>query len=109
MSSRDGLKHATVDTSTLGIPLCQWERDSHGGLIAGWRCGCLVGSGTPTGGVISPHARSGARLGQASARRAERLITAAVIVGLWTAAGKTPALACGSGRAAGSSRPGAAT
>jgi hypothetical protein len=93
MSARDRLKHATVDTSTLGIPLCQWERDSHGGLIAGWRCGCLVGSGTPTGGVISPHARSGARLGQASARRAERLITAAVIVGLYLIVGLTLVLA----------------
>jgi hypothetical protein len=39
MSARDGSKHASDDVSAVGIPLCQWERNSHGGLTPGWRRG----------------------------------------------------------------------
>ena len=50
MSTPDRLKHATVDKSEVGIPLCQWERDSQGALIASWRLGCSIGSRTRLGG-----------------------------------------------------------
>jgi hypothetical protein len=107
MSARDGSKHASDDVSAVGIALCQWERNSHGGLTAGWRRGCRVGSGTPFHGAAPGRARSGVggdpehlnprqlqRHLEAplvrppvSARRAERLITAAVIAGLYLIVG----------------------
>jgi len=46
ISSRDRLRHTTVDKSAVGVPLCQWERDSQAVLIASWRLGCRIGSRT---------------------------------------------------------------
>jgi len=34
ISSRDRLRHTTVDKSAVGVPLCQWERDSQAVLMA---------------------------------------------------------------------------
>jgi hypothetical protein len=101
MSSRDGLKHATVDKSAVGKLLCHWERDClGGGLIARWSRGCLIGLRTPHGGADSRQAGSAdGKPANASephagdveavsvqppvpARRARHLVAAAVIAAL---------------------------
>ena len=72
MSSRDGLKHATVDMSAAGKLLCHWERDFQAGLIARWRRGCLIESRARLGGADSRHARSGADSKPANASPPDR-------------------------------------
>jgi hypothetical protein len=88
MRSRDRLKQETGAKLAVGIPLCQWERDLHGGLLASWRRGCLVESCTPLRQAVSPHACSGdretaVRQPSLSPRRAKRLVEGAVIAGLY--------------------------
>jgi hypothetical protein len=112
MSSRDGLKHATVDLSSVGKLLCDWERDLQAGLIARWHRVCLIESRTRLDGADSGHARSGADgepanasrpqsgdVGAAcvqppvAARQARRLIAAAVIAAWYLSVGLALVLA----------------
>ena len=72
VSSRDGLKHATVDMSAVGKLLCHWECASRGGLIACWGRGCLIELRTPPGGADSPHACRGADGKPVNASRPQR-------------------------------------
>ena len=105
MSTRDRSGCATGDEQGIDIPLCQWERNCHGGLVASWRRGCLIRTGIPLPGEVSRDTSSGAcretvELNVADrdfgthslqptmwARRAERYVTAAVITVLYVIVG----------------------
>ena len=100
VSARDRPKQEVGAKSTVGIPLCSWERNSHGGLVASWRVGCKVGSGT----AVSRHTRidDDGDPGEleathvqlpVSAPRAERLFAAAVIAVLYVMVGLALVLA----------------
>ena len=90
MSAHEGSKHATGVDSRQGSPLCQWEGNSEGDLIASWRRGCTVGSPTPLNNAVSGRARGNANddledpIGQPRVPRpAQRQIAAAAIAVLY--------------------------
>jgi hypothetical protein len=60
VSAHDGSKHASGNECRQGIPLCQWERNCDGDLIASWRRGCTGESRTPLNNAVTRCARGDA-------------------------------------------------
>jgi len=104
VSAHERLKPEMGAKFTVGIPLCSWERDSQGGLVASWRLDRKVGAGTALRTAVSRHTGIDDDGGPGeleaahvhppvSAWRAERLVATAAIAVLYVMVGLALVLA----------------